>query len=156
MSIDAQTFRKVLGSFASGVTVVTTIHPETGKPVGVTVSAFSSLSMDPPLVLFCLGTKTASLPAFQENGHFCINVLSAGQQDISNRFASKVEDKFAGIEVKTGTAGLPVLNGCIATMECRLVQTVNGGDHDIFIGEIVAADYDMAVEPLIYVRGSYR
>lgn len=155
MSIDQRTFRKVLGCFASGVTVVTTVNPENGAKVGVTVSAFSSLSLEPPLVLFCLGEKTASLEAFKANGHFCINILAEDQRDMSIRFASKAEDKFQGLDTTSGQSGVPVLPGCIATLECRLTEMVKGGDHWIFIGEVINLAHEEGGAPLVYFRGAY-
>lgn len=155
MSVDPRSFRKALGCFATGVTVVTTLHPETKAPAGVTVSAFSSLSLDPPLVLFCLGTQTSSIDSFKKYGHFAINVLSESQRDQSIRFASRSEDKWAGQKWEQGLAGVPLLSGCIATLECKLVNTVEGGDHTIFVGEVQNLTHQEGGSPLIYFRGAY-
>lgn len=155
MSVDQRSFRKALGCFATGVTVVTTVAPDTKAPVGVTVSAFSSLSLEPPLVLFCLGNKTSSLAAFKDSGVFVINVLSETQRDLSIRFASKAEDKWAGIATETWETGAPVLSGCVTNLECKLVKVVDGGDHDIFIGEVVRLKSQEGGAPLIYFRGAY-
>lgn len=155
MSVDQRSFRKALGCFATGVTVVTTSHPETQAPIGVTVSAFSSLSLEPPLVLFCLGNKTSSLDAFKATGRFVINVLAESQRDLSIRFASRSEDKWAGMRWDEGLGGLPLLPGCIATLECKLVNTVEGGDHMIFIGQVERLSHQEGGAPLVYFRGAY-
>lgn len=155
MSVDPRSFRKALGCFATGVTVVTTQHPDTQAPAGVTVSAFSSLSLEPPLVLFCLGSKTSSLEAFKASGHFAINVLAEGQRDLSIRFASRSEDKWAGLKFERGEGGVPLLNNCLATLECKLVNTIDGGDHVIFVGQVENMTHQEGGSPLIYFRGAY-
>lgn len=155
MSLDQRSFRKALGCFATGVTVVTTLHPDTRAPAGVTVSAFSSLSLEPPLVLFCLGLKTASLASFRTYGHFAINILSETQRDLSIRFASRSENKWAGVTWDAGASGVPLLPGCIATLECRLVNTLEGGDHLICIGEVERLTHQEGGSPLVYFRGAY-
>lgn len=155
MSVDERAFRKALGCFASGVTVVTTIDPADGAPQGVTVSAFSSLSLSPPLVLFCLGSKTSSMEAFKKSGHFAINVLGESQRDLSIRFASRAEDKWNGISHTVGQTGSPLLGGCVANLDCRLINVIEGGDHQIFIGEVVDLMHREGGAPLIYFRGGY-
>jgi flavin reductase (DIM6/NTAB) family NADH-FMN oxidoreductase RutF len=155
MSLDPRSFRKALGCFATGITVITTLTPESKGPVGVTVSAFSSLSLDPPLVLFCLGNGTSSMEAFKTFGHFCINILSEHQRDLSIRFASRSEDKWQGAAWSAGSNGAPVLPGCLATLECSLVNVVDGGDHQIFIGKVEKMKHQEGGSPLVYFRGSY-
>lgn len=155
MSVDQRSFRKALGCFATGVTVVTSSHPETQAPAGVTVSAFSSLSLEPALVLFCLGKQTSSIETFRRNGHFAINVLAESQRDLSIRFASRSEDKWAGMTFGTGLGGVPILEGCLATLECKLVSTIDGGDHVIFVGEVQNLTHQEGGQPLIYFRGAY-
>jgi flavin reductase (DIM6/NTAB) family NADH-FMN oxidoreductase RutF len=155
MSLDQRSFRKALGCFATGVTVVTTRDPAASAPIGVTVSAFSSLSLEPPLVLFCLGLKTSSLEAYRQFGYFGINVLSENQRDLSIRFASRSEDKWKGIDWEPGVTGVPLLPGCIASLECKLVNTVEGGDHLIFIGEVQRLTHQEGGAPLVYFRGAY-
>ncbi|HLO77340.1 MAG TPA: flavin reductase family protein [Magnetospirillum sp.] len=155
MSVDQRSFRKALGCFASGVTVITTQHPETEAPVGVTVSAFSSLSLEPPLVLFCLGNKTSSMEAYKKSGHFAVNILSESQRDLSIRFASRSEDKWAGVKWERGLAGVPLLNGCLTSLECQLVNVMDGGDHQVFIGEVKNLTHQEGGSPLIYFRGAY-
>ncbi|MDA8231231.1 MAG: flavin reductase family protein [Magnetospirillum sp.] len=155
MSFDQRAFRKALSCFASGVTVVTTLHPETRAPAGVTVSAFCSLSLEPPLVLFCLGSRTASLDAFRQFGHFGVNVLSENQRDMSNRFASRAIDKWQGVRYETWDSGVPMLTGCLANLECELVEARDGGDHIIFIGRPTRIKHHEVGSPLLYFRGGY-
>jgi flavin reductase (DIM6/NTAB) family NADH-FMN oxidoreductase RutF len=155
MSLDPRSFRKTLGCFASGVTVVTALTPETREPVGVTVSAFSSLSLDPPLVLFCLGNSTSSMEAFKTFGHFAVNILSEHQRDLSIRFASRSEDKWQGVAQSAWDSGAPILSGCLANLECSLVNVVDGGDHQIFIGKVIRMKHQEGGSPLVYFRGSY-
>lgn len=155
MTVDQRSFRKALGCFATGVTVVTSVNPVDSAPLGVTVSAFSSLSLEPALVLFCLGNKNGNLEAFKNSGRFVINVLSEGQKDLSIRFASRSDDKWSGVASEPGLGGVPVLTGCIANLECRLVNTVDGGDHVIFMGEVETIHYQEGGAPLLYFRGSY-
>jgi flavin reductase (DIM6/NTAB) family NADH-FMN oxidoreductase RutF len=155
MSLDPRSFRKTLGCFASGVTVVTTLSPETKEPQGVTVSAFTSLSLDPPLVLFCLGNATSSMAAFKSFGHFAINILSEHQRDLSIRFASRSADKWQGVAWDKWDSGVPILPGCLATLECSLVRVEDGGDHQIFIGRVERMKHHEGGSPLVYFRGSY-
>lgn len=155
MSVDQRSFRKALGCFASGVTVVTSLQPDTRAPAGVTVSAFSSLSLDPPMVLFCLGAKTSSIEAFKTFGHFAINILSEGQRDLSIRFASRTEDKWLGVEWESWDSGVPILGGCLTNLECALEAVHEGGDHLIFIGKVTRMKYLEGGSPLIYFRGGY-
>ncbi|EME71810.1 actinorhodin polyketide dimerase [Paramagnetospirillum caucaseum] len=144
-----------MGCFASGVTVVTTLTLDTRGPVGVTVSAFSSLSLDPPMVLFCLGNSTSSMEAFKAFGHFAINILSEHQRDLSIRFASRSEDKWQGVARTEWTSGVPILTGCLASLECSLVKVIDGGDHQIFIGKVEKLKHQEGGSPLVYFRGSY-
>ncbi|CAA7622303.1 flavin reductase family protein [Magnetospirillum sp. SS-4] len=155
MPLDSRSFRKALGCFASGVTVVTAVNPATGEPVGVTVSAFSSLSLEPPLVLFCLGNATLSLDAFRTAGHFAVNILSESQRDLSIRFASRTEDKWKGVAWESWDSGAPILANCLTSLECSTVQTMDGGDHVIFVGRVERMRHQEGGSPLIYFRGSY-
>lgn len=155
MPLDSRSFRKALGCFASGVTVVTALNPETGDPVGVTVSAFSSLSLEPPLVLFCLGKGTSSLEVFKAAGHFAVNILSESQRDLSIRFASRAEDKWRDQAWDKWDSGAPILANCLTNLECTLIQTVDGGDHLIFVGRVERMKHQEGGSPLIYFRGSY-
>ena len=155
MSVDQRAFRRALGCFATGVTVVTAIHPESKKPAGVTVSSFCSLSLEPPLVLFCLGDHTASLDAYTQSGHFAVNILSEGQRDLSIRFASRSDRKWSGLSYDTWSCGAPILTGCLAAMECSLVEARAVGDHVIIIGKVETIKHQEGGAPLIYYRGSY-
>jgi flavin reductase (DIM6/NTAB) family NADH-FMN oxidoreductase RutF len=153
MEIDDRSFRKTLGCFASGVTVVSA-RDEHGAPVGVTVSAFSSLSLDPPLVLFCLDKRNASLAAFRD-GPFAVHILREDQRQVSIQFASKGEDKWKGIDYSVNDDGVPVINNCLARLECVPHQTTDGGDHLIVIGRVVKMEHQTGGQPLVYFRGAY-
>lgn len=147
-------FRSALSRFASGVTVVTT-KDAAGKFHGMTVSAFCSVSMEPPLVLVSILKTTPCYHAFEESKVFAVNILSEGQQAISNHFANRHDDKFDGIEYEEGIYGLPILNGCLANLECKLRHSYDGGDHTIFVGQIEKATVHEG-KPLVYFRGKYR
>lgn len=153
MQVDERAFRKALGCFATGVTVVTTADRD-GKPVGVTVSAFSSLSLEPPLVLFCLDKRNRSLDAFK-GGHFAINILREDQREISIVFASRLDDKWAGIAHSIGAHGVPLIENSLARLECSLHELIEGGDHLIVVGKVERLDYQTGGQPLLYFRGAY-
>lgn len=153
MPVSQEEFRSALSRFASGVSVVTT-KDAAGKLHGITVSAFSSVSLSPPLVLICIEKATGSHYAFLESGLYVVNILSAEQAELSERFASQVPDKFAGVEISLNTDGIPALTGCIASIECRVKQTCDGGDHTIFIGEVESAASHNG-DPLLYFRSDY-
>lgn len=154
MPINKEEFRHALGKFASGVTVVTTRAAD-GHLHGLTVSAFCSVSLNPPLILVCIQKTTGSYHAFGESKAFVVNVLSESQADVSNHFASHLEDKFSGIAYEMGIENIPVLNDCLVNLECRLANAYDGGDHTIFVGEIEKAHISDG-EPLAYFHGSYR
>ena len=153
MAIDGDLFKRVLGSFASGVTIVTT-QDGAGGPKGMTVTAFSSVSLDPPLVLICIDRKADSLASLHETGRFAVNILGEGQDEISRRFAAKDVDRFAGVRVRPGATGLPLLEGALGVLECRVVSQHPAGDHIIFVGEVEAAAMEPAA-PLLHFRGRY-
>ncbi|MCF8480742.1 MAG: flavin reductase family protein [Rhodospirillum sp.] len=153
MPVDDRTFRKALGCFPTGVTVVTTVDDE-GTPAGVTVSAFSSLSLDPPKVLFCLGRHTTSLDAFR-SGPVSVSVLAEGQQDLSIRFASRGIDKFGGLEMVQSADGVPVPKDSLARMDCEVEQVVESGDHLIIICHVKDLVFQTGGQPLVYFRGTY-
>jgi flavin reductase (DIM6/NTAB) family NADH-FMN oxidoreductase RutF len=150
---DTRALRMALGRFATGVTVITTRCP-TGKLVGLTANSFSSVSLDPPLVLWSLRKNAASLQSFAGSRSFAVNVLSAEQEALSNHFAKPSADKFAGLDYTVGLDGCPVLPGTLASFECRLETEVEGGDHIIFLGRVVKAAYRDGV-PLIFSAGNY-
>jgi flavin reductase (DIM6/NTAB) family NADH-FMN oxidoreductase RutF len=151
--IDADLFRAVLGRFASGITVITTTDAN-GTPHGMTVSAFSSLSLDPPLILVCVGNDATMAPVLAAKDSFIVNVLSATQEAVSRRFAGKVDDRFAGVGYHDGKLGDPVLEDVLAYMQCRIVARHPAGDHVIVVGEVIdAAAFEG--KPLLYYRGGY-
>ncbi len=147
-------FKAVMGSFAGGVTVVATVDKE-GKLWGLTATAFSSLSMEPPLCLVCIDHKSGSYDALKKSRKFSVNVLSDKQEEISNRFASRREDKFERIEWEKGAATeCPIFPHSLAWMECEVTHVVPAGDHDIFIGELKSVGVNEGL-PLLYWRGAY-
>jgi flavin reductase (DIM6/NTAB) family NADH-FMN oxidoreductase RutF len=147
-------FRSVMGHFATGVTVVTVATPD--GPVGLTANAVCSLSLEPLLLLVCFDNAARTLPAVRENGRFGVNVLGAGQEDLARLFASKrpEREKFAGV-AHTVHDGIPVIEGVLAWVGCRLERLIPGGDHTIGIGAVEAAEAGHG-EPLLWLRGSYR
>ena len=154
MSITKNEFRAALGRFASGVTVVTT-KDKTGRLHGITVSAFCSVSLEPPLILICIDKRTGSHHAFEESQAFVVNILREDQQHYSDQFASRLPDKFDGIEFTENSAGFPVLENVLANLECRLANSHDNGDHTIFVGEILKSHVSDG-EPLVYFHGNYR
>ncbi len=152
--ITKEEFKAALGRFASGVTVVTTKDAD-GKLHGLTVSAFSSVSMNPPLILVCILKTTGSYASFQESTSFVVNILSDTQQDVSNHFARHSEDKFTGQNYELNDHGLPILADCLVNLECTLKHSYDGGDHTIFVGEIEKTHLADG-EPLLYWSGHYR
>lgn len=150
---DALAFRRTLGLFTTGVTIITACGQD-GERVGVTANSFSSVSLDPPLVLWSLAKSARSLDAFTNAEYFTIHILSAGQEDLSNRFASRGEDKFSGLDVADGLGGSPLISGCCARMQCRTVHQYEGGDHIIFVGEVVDLVSSDAA-PLVFQAGKY-
>jgi 3-hydroxy-9,10-secoandrosta-1,3,5(10)-triene-9,17-dione monooxygenase reductase component len=149
-----QALRGALGRFGTGVTIITCLD-EAGAPVGLTANSFNALSLDPPLVLWSLRQASPSLPAFRAARHFAINVLAETQVDLSRRFASPVQDKFAEGLWASGQGGAPVLAGCAAVFECETEQHQVAGDHVLFIGR-VRRIADLAVAPLLFQGGHYR
>ena len=154
MSISKEEFRRALSRFASGVTVVTT-KDNSGKLYGITVSAFCSVSLEPPLVLVCIEKTAGSHHAFEQSGVFVVNILRENQQTISNHFASHSDNKFSGISYRSGIEDLPVLEDALVNLECRLRYSHEGGDHTIYVGEIENATIKDG-NPLLYSHGDYR
>jgi flavin reductase (DIM6/NTAB) family NADH-FMN oxidoreductase RutF len=151
--IDHDLFRAVLGRFASGITIITA-RDEHGTPHGMTVSAFSSLSLDPPLILVCIGHDATMAPLMARATSFAVNILSAGQEAVSRRFAGKVDDRFAGIGYHDGELGDPVLEEVLAWIQCRIVARHEAGDHVIVVGQAEQAGATDG-KPLLYYRGGY-
>ena len=153
MAVTHDEFRQALGRFASGVTVVTCKNGA-GDPCGITVSAFSSLSLEPPLVLICIDKRASLYEELQEGCFFAVNVLGHDQESVSRRFASREPDRFKGIGYREGLTGAPLIEGALAVIECRVVQSCPGGDHTIFIGEVESSGVNDG-KPLLYFRGGY-
>ena len=152
---DPRTLRDALGCFATGVTVVTCLTEE-GTPAGLTVNSFTSVSLDPPLLLVCLAKPAASAVALTVASHFAVNVLQTGQQPASIRFATRDEDRFGATAWSCGEAGAPILKDSLGVFECRRHAVYDGGDHHILVGEVVKASFDASLDPLLYFRGRYR
>jgi flavin reductase (DIM6/NTAB) family NADH-FMN oxidoreductase RutF len=151
--IDPRDFRKALGTFATGVTIITTATPD-GKPYGLTCNSFASVSLNPPLVLWSLVIFSSSMSVFQDASHFAVNVLGASQQALANKFAKSSEDKFVGVEWTPGLGNAPLLKDSVATFQCRAANRYYGGDHVIFLGAVEAYSYNRQ-EPLLFARGGY-
>jgi flavin reductase (DIM6/NTAB) family NADH-FMN oxidoreductase RutF len=151
--VDARRLRHALGRFVTGVTVVTTRHPD-GKLEGLTANSFSSVSLDPPLVLWSLRREAPSLASFTAAARFAVNVLGAHQRELCRHFATPSADKFATVEHEPGLGGCPLIRDSLAQFECRLEDTVAGGDHVIFIGRVERARHRDG-EPLIFSAGQY-
>lgn len=156
MKVDSRNFRKALGCFPTGVAVVATLKPD-GAPVGVTVSSFTSVSLEPPLVLFCLDKRNAHLEDFTGGGRFSVNMLREEQREISIRFASRAEQtRFTELDwTRWEDGGVPILNGCLAQLECSLTSTYDEGDHVIVVGQVERLEYSQGGQPLVYWRGTY-
>ena len=152
-AIQTKEFRNALGAFTTGVTIVTT-RDAAGHDVGLTVNSFNSVSLDPPLVLWSLARSSASLPAFVEAQSFAVHILGARQEALSNRFAQRGTDKFAGLALARGHGGVPLLDGCAARFECRTAYRHEGGDHEIFVGEVMTFEH-FDESPLVFQKGGY-
>lgn len=150
---DSRELRRVLGSFVTGVTVVTTAD-HAGQFHGVTANSFSSVSLDPPLVLWSQAVRSHSHPVFFGAERFAVNILAENQVELSKRFATSSQDKFAGLDVEIGAGGVPLLRGCSARLQCRVVSRVPGGDHTIYIGAVEAIDHAER-NPLVFGNGQY-
>jgi 3-hydroxy-9,10-secoandrosta-1,3,5(10)-triene-9,17-dione monooxygenase reductase component len=150
---DPLEFRKVLGTFTTGVTIVTTRGLD-GQPVGITVNSFNSVSLQPPLVLWSISKTAHSLAAFERCSHWAVHILSASQEELSTRFARKGAQKFHGVELDTGRDGIPLLKGCTATLQCKNSLRHDGGDHVIFVGEVAEFEHQ-PITPLVYQLGKY-
>lgn len=154
MAIDASEFRRILGHWPTGVAVVTARAAD-GRPGGLTANAITSLSLDPPLVLVCVGLDADTHATIEEARAFTINVLPADAEDLARRFADEGRtDKFAEVAWRTGENGAPVLGRALAWIDCVLETAHGGGDHTIFVGRVVAGDA-RAGEPLLFFRGGY-
>lgn len=153
MGVSKEEFRSALGRFASGVTVVTARGTE-GQPLGITVSAFASVSLEPPLVLVCIDKRASLHGHLIEGVHFAVHILAEDQEILSRRFASKDEDRFNGPVHRETAQGAPLIDGALATLECRVVNAYPGGDHTIIVGEVESTSIGDG-RPLAYYRGGY-
>jgi len=154
MAFDQREFRTALGHFATGITVVTACA-RNGDLLGVTVNSFNSVSLDPPLILFSLERRALSLSAFEDAGNFAVNILSDSQMNLSQNFARTQGDKWSGIAFDRWETGSPILKGSLAAFDCRTYAIHDGGDHRVFIGEVLRFEAQTEGTPLLYFRGSY-
>lgn len=152
-SIDSAVFRQVLGHFPTGVTAVTAVHD--GRPVGMAIGSFTSVSLDPPLVAFLPGKTSGSWQAIREAGSFCVNVMAHDQLEVCGVMASKAEDKFEGVSWRPGPTGSPIIEGSIAYIDCTIDAIHDGGDHDIVVGAVVQLEVLDGRDPLLFYQGSY-
>jgi len=153
MHIDQKQFRQTLSQFVSGITIVTTqFH---GQCHGTTVSSFCSLSLDPPLILVCLNHQSASNALIQASSTFGVNILAEGEAWMAKQFAHREASKFANVAYHNGTLGTPLLDDALATLECRLIAHYPGGDHTIFLGEVIALQRNPEKRPLVYFDSQY-
>lgn len=151
--IDPRALRDVLGCFATGVAVVTSIG-DNASPVGMTINSFSSVSLDPPLVLWSIGLNAPSRDAYRRHAGFAINMMCAESKDLSMKFATPSDDKFEGVDWTEGHFGIPVLSAAMATLECETQDRIISGDHEIYIGRVLRIDsQDRA--PLLFHRGKF-
>jgi flavin reductase (DIM6/NTAB) family NADH-FMN oxidoreductase RutF len=151
--VSSEVFRRACSRFATGVAVAGAIDAK-GVPHGLTVNSFSSVSLDPPLILICLGHAIAAIDVFRQSRHFGLSVLRADQRELSERFATRLDDRFESLAWRRGGTGVPLLDGALATIECQTVHQVTAGDHDVFIGEMLCASAHDG-DPLIYFASDY-
>lgn len=152
---DPRTLRDALGCFATGITIVTALDAG-GEPFGLTANSFTSVSLDPPLLLVCVAHTSSSAEKLRAAGHFAVNVLQAEQIELSRRFAQKIEDRFSATPWTAGEHGLPVLDHALCSFECSRHEVVEAGDHFLLIGEVERARFEPQRDPLLYFRGQYR
>ncbi len=154
-SIDAAHYRQTLGHFPTGVTVVAGIDPETDAAAGLAIGSFFSISIDPPLVGFCVGKSSGSWPRVSASGSFCVNVLAADQEDVCRVFASSGDDKFATIGWDAAGSGSPRIHDVLAWIDCDVETVHEAGDHDIIVGAVRDLGVEREVDPLVFFRGGY-
>ncbi len=152
--IDSGDYRHVLGHLPTGVTVVTAAGSD--RPVGVAIGSFVSISLDPPLVGFFLGTESGSWESMRESGHFCVNILCQDQLELCGVMASKAEDKFEGLALEAAPgSGAPILPDVHATIDCRIEQVVEAGDHNLIIGRVLSLEPRRDAPPMVFYKGQY-
>lgn len=152
-ALDSRKFRQALGAFPTGVTIVTT-SDAAGADVGVTANSFNSVSLSPPLILWSFGRSSTKITAFQQARHFAVHVLANDQEALARTFAQRGIDRFAGLQTTRGPDGIPLLEGCAARFECRTAFQYEGGDHVIFVGEVLSFEH-WDHEPLVFKRGRF-
>lgn len=152
-AVDSAAYRQVCGHFATGVTVITAMNGD--EPVGMAVNSFTSVSLDPPLVLFCAGNDSATWPLIEATGAYAVNVLAEDQEQVSRAFASKDVDRFQGIGFRTAVTGSPVIDDVLAYLDCRIDSVHDAGDHVIVVGRVVELGVEREVGPLLFFRGGY-
>src|ERR1700761_701868 len=152
-AIDPRDFRNALGTFATGVTIITAVTRD-GKPYGLTCNSFASVPLHPPLVLWSLGMFSNGLSIFQNASHFTVNILGESQQELANKFAKSSGEKFVGVDWKPGLGNSPVLADSVACFQCRAANRYYGGDHVIFLGAVEAYAYNKR-EPLLFLSGGF-
>jgi flavin reductase (DIM6/NTAB) family NADH-FMN oxidoreductase RutF len=153
MSLDSGEFRRILGHYPTGVCAVTAMADE--EPLGMIVGSFTSVSLNPPLVAFLPDRKSESWPKIEASGHFCVNVLSEQQQHVCRALSSKGENRFEGLSYRLSDNGLPILDGIVAWIDCRLFAVHEAGDHYIAIGQVRALDVESTQAPLVFFQGRY-
>jgi 3-hydroxy-9,10-secoandrosta-1,3,5(10)-triene-9,17-dione monooxygenase reductase component len=154
-AIDARRFRSILGHFATGVVAITAIDPETGRPTGLAANSFTSVSLDPALVSFCVAHTSTTWPRLRRAERHCVNILSAPQRDVCLRFASRGGEKFAGLEWTGSPSGEPVIDGALAWLECSVEAEHVAGDHVIVVARVHHLDRHHDGDPLVFYKGSY-
>ena len=154
MAMEAQELRRIMGHFATGVTVITT-KDKGGSPNGLTANAFMSLSLNPPLVVISVDKGATCYACFEMQNGFTVNFLSEEQEDVSRRFATKGVDKFADLHWRAGTNGAAIIDGALGYVECKIIECHDGGDHTIVVGEIVNAGAS-GERPLLFFKGKYQ
>jgi flavin reductase (DIM6/NTAB) family NADH-FMN oxidoreductase RutF len=154
MPIEKNHLRQVMGHFATGVTIITTLN-KAGELHGLTANAFTSVSLEPPLLLISVDKKAESWPAFEESKVFTVNILAEDQEALSRKFAVSGGKKFEGVAYRVGANGAPIVEGVLAFIECTLYAAYDGGDHSIYLGEIQQAEIHEG-KPLLFFRGGYR
>ena len=152
--VDATAFRRALGHFCTGVTVVAAID-DGGEPVGFACQSFAALSLDPPLVLFCPGKSSKTWPHIEQSGKFCVNVLTHEQRDVSMVFGRAGSDKFSTVNWAAAPSGAPILTGALTWIDCDIESIVEGGDHYIVIGRVTSLGEAVNGRPLLFYRGAY-
>ncbi len=152
--MDQNLFRRACAQFATGIAVASVLDPG-GSPHGMTINSFTSVSLDPPLVLISVDLTSNLLPLFEQSGHYGLSFLGQEQQEISSRFALRGQNRFDGAKWMVGTTGLPLIPGALAHLECRVTQTIQAGDHSLLIAEVISADIQSG-KPLLYFESGYR